>query len=51
MTPLARVTAPHFVAGVIVGRRAAPILVYMMQWSVDGIAGYCRSKGWRMETV
>lgn len=46
-----RILAPHFVAGVIVGQRAAPILGYMARWSPERIARYCQSKGWQVERV
>jgi hypothetical protein len=50
---LIRIKAPHFVAGVVLnadGRveRAAPIVRYMMGWSLDRISGYCLRKGWRL---
>jgi hypothetical protein len=48
-----RITAPHFCAGVIVeyGRitRAAPILRYMVGWSVERAIAYARGKGWKVE--
>lgn len=44
-----RIMAPHFVAGVIVGERAAPIVHYMASWSAARIRSYCASKRWRCE--
>lgn len=46
-----RIIAPHFVAGVVVGGRAAPILSYMQGWDRARILGYCRSKRWAAEVV
>jgi len=46
-----RIVAPHFVAGVVVGERAAPIIRYMTQWTAEQIELYCRSKRWRCETI
>jgi hypothetical protein len=43
---LFQIEAPHFVAGVIVGERAAPIIKYMKDWSEDQIKIYCNIKGW-----
>jgi hypothetical protein len=45
---LIRITAPHFVAGIIRGD-AAPILHYMRGWSVARIRAYCAWKGWDCE--
>jgi hypothetical protein len=50
MSKLIMVTAPHFVAGVIVGKRAAPIIRYMKYWSEEKIAEYCAMKGWFANT-
>ena len=47
---IARIVAPHFVAGVdIPARRSAPIVSYMLRWPPQRIASYCASKGWRLE--
>ncbi len=46
MTPLLRIVAPHFVAAVIVGERAAPIVRYMATWSEAQIRAYCAKKRW-----
>jgi hypothetical protein len=51
MAPLVRITAPHFCAGVELGRRAAPIVRYMRTWPLQRIADYCRRKGWRVEIL
>lgn len=44
---LVRIEAPHFVAGVVVGVRAAPIVAYMTHWRLGQILAYCARKGWR----
>jgi hypothetical protein len=44
--PLLRIEAPHFVAGVIVGERAAPIIAFMRTWTETRIRWYCARKGW-----
>ena len=46
-----RIIAPHFVAGIIPGERAAPILRYMMGWSEARIIAYCRTKGWAFQII
>jgi hypothetical protein len=47
---LIAIDAPHFYAGLVAedGRvvRAAPILAYMLGWSGERVAAYCRRKGW-----
>jgi len=43
---LLRIVAPHFVAGVVVGERAAPIIRYMKHWSEVSIREYCERKKW-----
>jgi hypothetical protein len=48
---LIRVSAPHFVAGVVVGSHAAPIVQYMARWPMQKILAYCTSKGWNAEIV
>jgi hypothetical protein len=53
---LLRVTANHFIAGIIVrpknrGNNCAPILSYMSSWTVDKIKAYCLQKGWKVETI
>lgn len=52
---LIQVSAPHFTAGVEArdGRivRAAPIVRYMVGWTGDRFAAYCRHKGWAWERV
>lgn len=48
---LLRITAPHFVAGVVVGERAAPIIGYMKRWEADKIRAYARRRGWTVEVV
>lgn len=46
-----RIVAPHFVAGVVIGERAAPIVAYMTQWPVESIKAYCADKGWGCERI
>lgn len=46
---LLRIIAPHFVAGVVEGERAAPIVRYMINWDLYQILEYCDKKGWRVE--
>lgn len=52
---LYRVSAPHFVAGLLVrfGKviRTAPILRYMHGWELLDALAYCRRKGWQWEQV
>ena len=48
---LVRITAPHFVAGLIVGHEAAPILKYMKAWELVKIRDYCKHKGWGYEVI
>lgn len=49
------INAPHFYAGLIheSGRvvRAAPIIRYMVGWTGQQVADYCRRKGWKWERV
>jgi hypothetical protein len=44
-----RVVAPWFVAGVVIGERAAPIIRYMKSWSKDRITAYCKKRNWQWE--
>lgn len=46
-----RITAPHFVAGVVPGVRAAPIIGYMRDWCAGEIVAYCARKGWKIDTL
>jgi hypothetical protein len=52
-----RITAPHFVAAVILDasrqrvERTAPILSYMRAWTPAKIADYCKRKGWQLEEL
>lgn len=53
---LLRVTAPHFVAGVVLlagetAYRCAPILGYMRGWDSGRIRAYVRRKGWHLEEI
>lgn len=40
------IQAPHFTAGIEVGKRAAPIIHYMLTWDETRIIEYCKKKGW-----
>lgn len=44
-----RIVSPFFVAGLIVGERAAPIISYMKSWSAARVEDYCRKRGWLCE--
>ena len=61
---LIRITAPHFVAGIVTycgpmvtkksgmrvpSHRCAPIVKYMKNWTVADIMRYCKKKGWQYE--
>jgi hypothetical protein len=52
---LLRITAPHFVAGIIVSttfmNHCAPILGYMKRWNMEHILSYCEKKGWKCERI
>lgn len=52
---LARIVAPHFVAGIIlrdaVVVEAAAIVGYMRGWSAHRVAEYCKSKRWEIARV
>jgi hypothetical protein len=48
---LLQITAPHFVAGIVVQKRPAPILSYMRGWDLFKIIAYCNSKGWSIESL
>lgn len=45
---LLRVEAPHFVAGVVLGERAAPIVRYMVRWTEAQIRDYCARRRWKV---
>ncbi len=48
-----RITAPYFVAGVILRGEcvvdAAPIVRYMIGWGFSKVERYCIRKGWKWE--
>ena len=46
-----RIIAPHFVAGIVRGGEAAPIIRYMKGWTLPQIRAYCASKGWVIEII
>ena len=57
MRLLARIAAPHFVAGIVLRNdlvvEAAPIVIYMQRqkWSRDKVREFCRKNGWQVEVV
>ena len=46
-----RISAPHFVAGIVRGGPCAPILRYMRGWTLKQIKEYCARKGWGVEIM
>lgn len=52
---LYRIVAPHFVCGVIVEHdritTAAPIVKYMINWTVQRLQTYAAGKGWTVEYI
>lgn len=48
---LLRITAPHFVAGIVKQGAVAPIIRYMEGWTLAKIKAYCRSRGWTLEVL
>lgn len=48
---LLRIEAPHFVAGVIIGLAAAPIVGYMREWDYERIVRYCFRRRWSVREV
>lgn len=52
---LLSIDAPHFNAGVVVGKRyvetAAPIVKYMLGWTPAQVYEYCDKKGWKIVEV
>lgn len=53
---LARIVAPHFVAGIEIARNAtvieaAPIVRYMIGWSARRVKRYVSAKRWSIERV
>ena len=50
-----RITAPHFVAGIIYRKGklniCAPIIYYMQNWPLSKIFWYCRKKKWKYEEI
>lgn len=56
MSTLARIVAPHFVAGIVLDERArvaqaAPIIGYMHGWTARRVAAYVDRKGWVIARV
>jgi hypothetical protein len=55
MILLYRVKAPKFVAGLEASEgwvvKTAPILKYLMGWSIESVVEYCQRKGWSLEGV
>lgn len=50
---LIRISAAHFVAGLIIGppNICAPIISYMRNWDLQKIKNYCKSKNWNFEKL
>jgi len=48
---MVRITAPHFCAGLVIGKCAAPIIRYMRDWPIERVRRYCAARGWRIEVV
>ena len=46
-----RISAPHFVAGIVRGRLCAPIIAYMKGWTLRKIKDYCARKAWTVEEM
>ena len=46
-----RISAPHFVAGIVRGGPAAPIIRYMKGWTFARIKAYCDRKRWTIEVM
>lgn len=46
-----RISAPHFVAGIVRGGQVAPIIRYMKGWTLAQIKAYCERKGWTVEVM
>lgn len=50
-----RIEAPYFCAGITIlngrGAKAAPIIAYMVGWTLFRIERYCQVKGWGYELV
>ena len=46
-----RILAPHFVAGIVLGERAAPIVRFILGWNERRIRDYCARRRWRVEEV
>jgi hypothetical protein len=52
---LAQVSAPHFVAGIVLVddrvTKAAPILHFMRGWSRDRVRAFCLESNWNIRVV
>lgn len=53
---LARISAPHFVAGVLLDEdgvvtKAPPIVRYMVGWTRHRLVNYCAEKGWIVQVI
>ncbi len=46
-----RISAPHFVAGIVRGGLCAPIIRYMKGWTLAQIESYCAKKSWEVERM
>jgi len=52
---LLQITAPHFVAGLVIEegsvKRVAPIIKYMRGYTIEKVRKYCERKGWTLTLV
>ena len=53
---IVQITAPHFVAAVVIGSsetviETAPILRYMKTWGRSDVRKYCARKRWGLEEI
>jgi len=46
-----RITTPYFVAGIMPGVGAAPIIKYMVDWTEEAVLEYCAKRGWKVDRV
>ncbi len=55
MTQLIQITAPYFCAGLMINNErvlyAAPIIHYMVGWSVDSVIDYCLVRHWTCRII
>ena len=52
---LLRISSNYFVAGIEIKNNKiisiAPIIKYMINWSMPEIKKYCKQKNWKIETI